>query len=424
MKRFNVTVLLLIAISHSRATEKLKSIFSWKALEFNFPSEHARLTAIKNGDFIPGNSLPIDMDVYQTETTSTVFISIPRFQDGVPVTVGYVTEQVSEDGNPIIAPYPSWRYNKINNCDTLTSVFRVEVDECGRLWVLDTGMIGSKRVCHPQIHIFSLEHNTLITRYQFPTDQYKTDSLFVTVVLDIRDGVDKCRNTFAYIADVSGFALLVYDFANSRSWKIVNNLFYPYPQYGTFHIKNDTFDLMDGIVGLALGPIVNGDRILYFHSLASIIEGYVPVSVIRDYELFTKNSESSPRSFVPFEEERNSQSVAEAMDRNGVLFFGLLSNLAIGCWNSKHYPEFGGRNLLTLVVDPETLQFPSGMKITTSKNGLQELWVLSNSFQKYMTNSMRTNETNFRIQAGFIDQLVHGTICDATAYQGDSNQAK
>ncbi|CAK9798071.1 Protein yellow [Anthophora quadrimaculata] len=424
MRRFYMTVLLLFAISHSSAFEKLKSIFSWKALEFAFPSEHAKLIAIKNGDFIPGAPVPIDVDVYQAERKSMVFISIPRFQNGVPVTLGYVTEQVSADGNPIIAPYPSWSYNIVGNCDMITSVFRMKIDHCDRLWVLDTGMIGAKRVCPPKLHVFSLRENKLITRYEFPSEQYKEDSLFVTVAIDIRETGEKCKDTFAYIADVAGFALIVYDFENSRSWKIVNNLFYPYPQYGTFHIKDDTFDLMDGILGLALGPIVNGDRILYFHSLASRVEGHVSTSVIRNHTLFLENSEASPRSFVPFKMERSSQSAAQAMNRNGVLFFGLLSELAIGCWNSKHYPEYGGKNLQTLVVNPETLQFPSGMKIISPNNGTEELWVLTASFQKYMSGSLHSNETNFRIQAGFVDELVHGTKCDAVAYQGDLNYAQ
>jgi hypothetical protein len=51
------------------------------------------------------------------------------------------------------------------------------------------------------------------------------------------------------------------------------------------------------------------------------------------------------------------------MDENGVLFFGLISELSLACWNSKHFPEFGGKNIETLVINPDTLQFPSGLKV-------------------------------------------------------------
>lgn len=249
------------------------------------------------------------------------------------------------------------------------------------------------RVCPPKLHVFSLRKSTLITRYTFPRDHYKEeDSLHVTVAVDVRNAEHNCEDTFAYIADVTGFALIVYDHRNSRSWKINNNLFYPYPPHGTFNIKDVTFDLMDGILGLALGPLRNNDRILYFHSLASRVESRVSTSVIRwitilndfifseisnlklcsicgkhrNYTLFRDNPEAAARSFIAFEGERASQSAAQAMDRHGVLFFGLLSDLAIGCWNSKHFPNYGGINNEVLVTDSETLQFPSGMKVWTS----------------------------------------------------------
>ena len=153
------------------------------------------------------------------------------------------------------------------------------------MWILDTGVLGEHRICPPQLLAFSLDTNKLLTRYRFPKSQYKEDSLFVTPVVDVRPVNGKCRDTFVYIADVTSFALIVYDHRYSKSWKIINKLFYPYPTYGTFNINNETFDLMDGILGLALGPVrADGDRILYFHSLASRIESWVPTSIIRYYE--------------------------------------------------------------------------------------------------------------------------------------------
>lgn len=61
-------VLFFLAIADSQAQEKLKNIYSWKALEFAFPNEFAKLAANKNGSYIPGVSLPIDVDVYNTGT--------------------------------------------------------------------------------------------------------------------------------------------------------------------------------------------------------------------------------------------------------------------------------------------------------------------------------------------------------------------
>lgn len=154
------------------------------------------------------------------------------------------------------------------------------MDSCNRLWVLDTGKLEERQICRPQLLSFDLRTNKLLSQYKFPKEQFKDDSLFVTLAVDIRN--EKCNDAFVYIADVTGYGLLVYDHHNFHSWRITNNLFYPYPPHGTFHIKGDTFDLMDGILGLALSPIKqDGDRILYFHSLASRVESWVPTSVIR-----------------------------------------------------------------------------------------------------------------------------------------------
>ncbi|XP_012227991.1 dopaminechrome tautomerase-like [Linepithema humile] len=400
--------------------EKLKGIHSWKALEFAFPNKHARDLAILEGRFIPGAPLPLDVDFYhKAKQGSVIFVSIPRFQNGVPVTLGYVTDNVSAEGNPIIAPYPNWEWNIVRtfgHCDGITSVWRMQVDSCDRLWVLDTGKVEDRQICRPQLLSFSLRTNKVLSQYKFPKEQFKDDSLFVTLVVDNRDTGNRCHDTFVYIADVTGYGLLVYDHRNSRSWRITNNLFHPYPPHGTFNIKGDTFDLMDGILGLALSPLKqDGDKILYFHSLASKVESWVPTSIIRNYSLFREHSDAVPRSFRPFVMERSSQSAAQAMDQNGVLFFGLLSDLAIGCWNSLTHPEYGGTNTEVVVINPDTLQFPSGMKIITAKNGRQELWVLTSSFQKLMAGTMSANETNFRIQAGYVDELIRGTKCNGNS---------
>lgn len=54
---------------------------------------------------------------------SRILITIPRFDEGRPVTLGIVDDQGK------VAGYPdySWNDNQGQNCDGLTSVFRVAV---------------------------------------------------------------------------------------------------------------------------------------------------------------------------------------------------------------------------------------------------------------------------------------------------------
>jgi hypothetical protein len=72
-------------------------------------------------------------------------------------------------------------------------------------------------------------------------------------------------------------------------------------------------------------------------------------------------------------------SAAQAMDQNGNLFFGMIANNAIGCWNT-HKP-YNLLNIRNVAQNPETMQFISGMKVIKNRKGKEELWILSCRFQ-------------------------------------------
>lgn len=58
--------------------------------------------------------------------------------------------------------------------------------------------------------------------------------------MDVRgQGPYDCADTYVYIADVSGFAILVVDVAGNRSWRVTNRLMYPYPSRGIFTIDGN-----------------------------------------------------------------------------------------------------------------------------------------------------------------------------------------
>ena len=74
---------------------------------------------------------------------------------------------------------------------------------------------------------------------------------------------------------------------------------------------------------------------MYFHSLASTREGSVSTSVIRNESLFVDDIDSSWDLFAISEPARTSQSASEDMSETGIMFFGLLSEIALACWNSR-----------------------------------------------------------------------------------------
>ncbi|CAG9584628.1 unnamed protein product [Danaus chrysippus] len=404
------------------ARSNLRIVKQWSELQFAFPSEEARIKALANKYYVPGDSVPIDVDVHHRSGAqkSRIIMSIPRFDVGRPVTLGIV----GEDG--VISGYPdySWHDNQGSNCEGLTSVFRVAIDSCQRLWVMDAGKIGDDQVCPPQLLAFDLNSDQLIYRHKVPSKNYIASSLFITPVVDVRgSGPNDCADTFVYVADVSGFGLLVVDVARDRSWRVTHRYFFPYPSHGSFTIDGESFDLMDGVLGMALSPYMPGaDRFLYFHSLASTTENVVRTSVLRN-DSFIHDSNANPYSINEFPEERPNQSAAEAMDNNGVLYFGLMEPPGVFCWNSA--TEFSPKNFHQIAIDKETLQFSSGMKVVNNLKGEQELWVLTSSFQRVMTGTLSSDRINFRIHAEKIPTLLGHTACLShpkdryTNYQAD-----
>lgn len=75
--------------------------------------------------------------------------------------------------------------------------------------------------------------------------------------------------------------------------------FKPSPTYSRFTIAGESFDLMDGIFGMALTPQWGPDntRYLSFHSLASIEENAVSLSIINDAKIWETNPNAQPAAF-------------------------------------------------------------------------------------------------------------------------------
>lgn len=52
--------------------------FSWKILDWAYPDERSRRAAVRRGDLIPGNALPIGFEVWRNK----LFLGVPRWKTG------------------------------------------------------------------------------------------------------------------------------------------------------------------------------------------------------------------------------------------------------------------------------------------------------------------------------------------------------
>lgn len=152
MKNEVVIFLLCAAAIQGERMKNLKLFAEWKDLEFAFPTQAHRQAAIGNGEYISGRGVPIDVDIdYRAHGLTRVFVTIPRFTTGIPVTLGVITP-AEANGGPIIQPFPYYELQNMyaRSCDGITSVFRVKV---GLREDLSLFMSKSIHVCY-DIHTF------------------------------------------------------------------------------------------------------------------------------------------------------------------------------------------------------------------------------------------------------------------------------
>ena len=157
-------------------------------------------------------------------------------------------------------------------------------------------------------------------------------------------------------------------------------MFLPDKRFGKHTIAGETFELPDGLFGMALSKKKqeDDDRLLYFHSLASIQENAVPLDILNNGPLWEMDKQSVPWAFTPIGQ-RKSQTPAEAMDKNGNLWFVLMEPIALACWDSS--TDYSPNNIKLILRNEETLQFASGMKVVDTKSGDEELWITTIRFQ-------------------------------------------
>ncbi|KAK4874681.1 hypothetical protein RN001_014041 [Aquatica leii] len=377
-------------------------VFEWINTEFDYPSLEARQDAINSGEFIERVSRPSDIDVYYDENEEPkYFLTFPRTGRGTPVTLGTMTDKILND-SPVIAPYPSWEWHQnLNQCSQkrIVSVFRIKIDECQRLWVLDTGVIiGTPLRCPPQILAFDLKTNTLIHQYEIPASQVQSTSVFNLPVVDVRDS-KTCKGTFVYAADTRGFGLIVHDVDNKASWRITDKTMHANSDFGTLCIDGSRYEIMDGIQGMALSPHQKEkDRVLFYHALASNSEQYVWTSQIRNRTAFLTTTSPNPDIFHMYCGRRDTQSFPMVINKHGIAYFGLSDYTSFNCWNTR--APYRKRNIHELYKNPVTLQYINGLKLITRRNGDEEIWLINSRLRRVVSGPSNSTEINFRVQMG------------------------
>lgn len=291
------------------------------------------------------------------------------------------------------------------------------MDKCNRLWVLDSGVEESlgKLVIRspPRLIIYNLANDQHVQTIEIPKDAYDVkESKLQNFVVDS----NKCDDTYAYIAD-SGYAkLIVYSHKMNDTWRFKHNFFSMDPEAGDFNISTVNFQSSDALFGLALSDANSTSSAdLYFHPMSSNSEFLVPVDLLRNKTGAPELSYKGPKFLGS--RGKGMQSGASVFNKNkNVLFYTLLSQNGIGCWQTSR--KFDDSKMNNLFTSPD-LMYPTEIIIDEADH----LWVLSNNFHKFQKEILNANDVNFRILWGSAHEITKNTPCEPDTKQDGKNNS-
>ncbi|KAJ3665026.1 hypothetical protein Zmor_000545 [Zophobas morio] len=406
---YSFGVLLLIFVKNVVCTIQLKEVFSWSTLDYAYANKYERDYAIATRQFIPENNLPVGIEIWKDK----VFVTVPRWREGIPSTLNYIPlQQIEATKTPPLTPYPNWNANTLGNCESsLRTVYRIKADSCDRLWVLDTGTLGigntTQNSCPYALNVFDLKTNERIRRYQLRPEDINPNTFIANIAVDLGRN---CEDTFAYMSDELGYGLIVYSWQDNISWRFSHGYFMPDPLAGDFNIGGLNFQWSEeGIFGLSLSPLrSNFERILYFSPLASYRAFGVSTNVLRNS---SRTGDSYHDFFVLPKRGPNSHITAQVMSEDGIQLFNLIDRNAIGCWNSA--TVYGATNIGIVDKDDIGLIFPSDIKIDNHRN----VWIMSDRMSNFLLAGLDHGDINFRIFVAPLNDLIRNSICEPKTHQ-------
>lgn len=242
------------------------------------------------------------------------------------------TDTETEVKSPELIPYPNLEVHDLQ-IRNITSILNIQVDNCDRLWAVDSGQIEHKHETDPAVVVYDLRTNLQIDSQKIKTKtDYKSEPFLSDILVDVTSS--NCDNAFVYITDANNYELIVFNLKSQEFHKVSHNYFHFDPLCGDLDIDGIHYQSQHGIFSLSMSPVGRDDhRILYFSPLASLMQFAVPTKVIQNKTLDTAKSYYEFK--VMGSKGSNSQSCASSFDEEtGVLFYTLISKNAIACWNS------------------------------------------------------------------------------------------
>lgn len=268
----------------------------------------------------------------------------------------------------------------------------MSIDHCRTMWILDSGQVEAfetpRQLCPPTLFAINLETDSVVGQYPIPEQFVLENSLITNLVVDSRDA--RCRDLHVYMADAWRFGLIVFRAEDAAFWRFSHHTFYPDPLLSNYTLHGLNYQWSDGLFGMSLGKYHANDRPLYYHSMSSSLEFTVMTSVIRNS---SRVADSVNEFRLLGDRGPKGQVSAAAIDRNGVMFFNLVSQDSICCWDTRK--AYLKMNLIVVAENNKTLIFPNDLRIDHEIP--QYIWIITNRLPMYQFNLINPEEFNFRV---------------------------
>ncbi|KAJ6628025.1 L-dopachrome tautomerase yellow-f2 [Pseudolycoriella hygida] len=123
-------------------------------------------------NFIPYNNVPMGV----THFKGKFIVTIPRRKPGIKSTLNYVSSKFSKGSSPNLRSFPDLETNQLHSelkpdTNKIVSVYRTRMDDCDRMWFVDTGSLqynGTIQVQRASIWIMNMTTEQVIRRFEIP----------------------------------------------------------------------------------------------------------------------------------------------------------------------------------------------------------------------------------------------------------------
>ncbi|CAH1640453.1 unnamed protein product [Spodoptera littoralis] len=374
--------------------------FAWKGSE--------RESAITNGSYVPVHNMPTGLARWKDK------LFIPY--RGIPASLNYVYLNGTQDAP--LHPYPNWQEGclaqngSVVSNRTVVSTFRVNVDKCDRLWVVDNGVsdmsMDVKQVTQPSVLVFNLKTDELIKKFVLDENVLRDSSVLTSIAVEI---VGKnCAKSYAYITDMGSNAIIVYSMDDNDAWRVENHYFHFDPHAGVYKVGGIDFYWSDGVSSGTLSqPKKDGYCDLYLHPTSSTKQFRMSTRLLRNKDAPKEDIFNGVE--IIGDRGPNSQATSCDIDPStNVLFYTQVCKNGLGCWNLNK--QFNDANTPLILSDCNLMEFPNDVKADREGN----LWILSDRQSRFLYEAMDFDQVNFRVLTAPTATLIQGTACEKRSF--------